>query len=401
MIYDTPCFIIKNNLQKSKVTNKYFGDEVTVDILKDVCYRITGQCIFNYEYVDNYYQDDFLSATYNKGRMAILKYKDEIIYISFSEKDIKGRNSSVQSVPTAFNMYYSNPYPKKRLCYYFLNVYGNPETDYHIFMYRLMKTIGFQFLNEDVLQHSIYAFTSIEDIMFSRKINSNKNHSNNSTYITKSTIRNIDIYGKTYGANKYETSMICYALSILSKNEQQVTLYEVLEKDLKELPESSLNVIRHMGIINIVPTDIQLEKKVFEDNNSLRSPRYIYNLLDKFGKKRCVMCGCEIPEIIQGAHIWPVSMIKKVGYIPLEEKIQHATSGENGIWLCENHHKLFDCNLIAISRYGQILFNSNIPQYYTNFMHTITPIRELPKEIMTEQFLCYLSFRNQSISPEL
>ena len=171
-----------------------------------------------------------------------------------------------------------------------------------------MKTIGFHFLNDEVLQHKIVPFSSIEDIMFNRRINSGKNKSNNSTYITKSTVSNYDIYGKTYGANKYETSLICYALSMLAKREQRITLYEVLEHDLKELPKSSLNVINGMGVIRVVPTDLQLEKKAFEENNSLRSPRYIYNLLNKLGKKHCAMCGCEIPEIIQGAHIWPVAL---------------------------------------------------------------------------------------------
>ncbi|MEG1738739.1 MAG: hypothetical protein RR259_10995 [Odoribacter sp.] len=71
------------------------------------------------------YEDEFLERTYNKGRMAIMQYKDEVSYITFSEQKIGGRNSSVQSVPTAFNMFYINPYPKKRLYYYFLNTVGN------------------------------------------------------------------------------------------------------------------------------------------------------------------------------------------------------------------------------------------------------------------------------------
>ena len=51
--------------------------------------------------------------------MAVMHYKEEVYYVSFSEKEIGGRNSSVQSVPTAFNMYYSNPFPRKHLMYYF------------------------------------------------------------------------------------------------------------------------------------------------------------------------------------------------------------------------------------------------------------------------------------------
>lgn len=397
MNYDTPHFVIKNNLQKSKQRNVYFGDVVTTDVLKDVCNRITGIQEFTYDYVDNDYTDDFLPPTYNKGRMAILYYKNDVMYISFSEKDIDGRNSSVQSVPTAFNMFFSNTYKNKRLYYYFLSVEGNPETDYHILIYRLMKTIGFNFLNDEVLQHKIVPFSSIEDIMFNRKLNSSKNKSNNSTYITKSTIRNYDIYGKTYGANKYETSLICYALSILAKKEQKITLYEVLEKDLKELPKSSLTVIKAMGVIRIVPTDLQLEKKAFEENNSLRSPRYIYNLLNRLGKKHCAMCGCEVPEIIQGAHIWPVADIKKQNHIVFEEKLKHATSGDNGLWLCENHHKLFDQNIISISHSGSVLFSKVLSKENEEFLSTITTYRQLPKHIMTDQFVYYLDLRNKVI----
>lgn len=397
MNYNKPHFIIKSNLQKSKQTGKYFSDAVTPEVLKDVCFRITGRVDFSYQYVDNDYSDEFVKATYNKGRIAILRYREEVMYISFSETNINGRNSSVQSVPTAFNMFYSNLYLKKRLYYYFLNIDGNPETDYLILMYRLMKTIGFEFLNAEVLEEKINAFTSIEDIMFFRRVNSGKNQSNNSTYITKSSHNNIDIYGKTYGANKYETSMICYALSLLAKQDQHITLYEVLEKDLKELPTASLDVIAQMGKVNIVPTDMQLEKKLLIENNSLRSPRYIYNLLGRLGKKRCALCECEIPEIIQGAHVWSVADIKRVPTISFEEKLQHATSGENGIWLCENHHKLFDENLITISDSGVVKFNSHLEKKHIIYMESITTINTLPEEYMTDKFVEYLSLRNKAV----
>lgn len=282
---NTPHFIIKANLQKSKNTGVYFSDVVTPDVLRDICYRITGQMAFTHEYVDNEYQDMFLEKSYNKGRMAVMQYKDIVNYISFSELEIRGRNSSVQSVPTAFNMYFISPYPKKRLYYYFLNVSGNAETDYQILIYRLMNTIGFEFLNaSESLLRRIQAFNSVEDIIFNRRINAGKNRSNNSTFITKGHTGKIEVYGKTYGANKYETSLICYALSSLCQPGQRIKLYEVLEGDLKELPKSSLNVIKKLGIIDVIPTDMTLEKRIFAGKEpSLRSPRYTYNLFNKLG----------------------------------------------------------------------------------------------------------------------
>lgn len=395
MYRNKPHFIIKANLQKSKTTGVYFSDVVTPDILSDVSQRITGQTDFTYSYVDNNYEDEFLGKGYNKGRIAIMQYKDTAFYISFSEKDIGGRNSSVQSVPTAFNMFYMNPYPKKRLCYYFLNVQGNAGTEYQLLMYRLMETIGFEFLNADIaLTQSITAFGSIEDIMHSRRANARRNRSNNSTFITKSSINQFDIYGKTYGANKYETSMMCYALSLLAQPNQNVTLYEMLEGKLKELPKPSLDVLTRMNNVTIVPTNMQLEKRAFEENNSLRSPRYIYNLLDRLGPKHCALCGCEIPELIQGAHIWPVAEIKKAGGLSIDQKLEHALNGNNGIWLCENHHKMFDQGLLSINTSGQVIFESHLNTHDIEFMKKITTIRQLPKIIMSDEFIQYLNIRS-------
>lgn len=393
--YEKPHFIVKKNLNKSENTGVYFSDAITEDVMRDVCKRICGETEYTYFFAGNDYEDEFVKRSYNKGRLALMLYKDTVSYISFSEKKIRGRNSSVQSVPTAYNIYFMNEYPKKRLYYYFLDLEGNPETDYILMMYRLMETIGFTFLNPEAITQRISAFNSVEDIMTTRKINSDRNSSNNSTYITKSGTFQIDIYGKTYGANKYATSMICYAMSLLASERQNVTLYEVLEQDLRELPKSCLDVIYKMGKINVVRTDIQLEKKVFEENNSLRSPRYLFNLLDRYGMKKCALCECEIPELIQGAHIWPVADIKREA-LTLEQKISYATDGNNGLWLCENHHKMFDENLINIRPDGRISYHSSEKKYIT-FMQKITTTDRLDDEYMSDRFLEYLDRRNHAI----
>lgn len=397
MTYNKPKFIVKKNLQKSSTTGTYFSDGVTVDVLKDVCLQITGTSDFDYEYVENDYTDDILEATYNKGRLAILYYNSRIAYISFSEKEINGRNSSVQSVPTAFNQYYMNSSHNKELYYYFLNNSGNAETDYHILIYRLMKTIGFVFINEYVLKNQIDPFTSVEDLIHSRKINNSRNRSNNATYITKSTSTNIDVYGKTYGASKYETSMICYALSMLAKQNYVLTLYEVLEQNLKELPKASLDVLNVMGNVTIVPTSLILDKKDLKKNTNFRSPRYIYNLLNRIGAKKCALCDCEIPELIQGAHIWPVSQIKNTNTLSIDDKLKYALDGNNGIWLCENHHKLFDENLITISNNLKIEFSSKINDTDKLYISEITKSKEIDKKYVNDEFIFYLDKRRLTV----
>ncbi len=391
---NTPHFIIKKNLQKSKNTGVYFSDVVTPDVLRDVCQLITGQIDFTYQYVDNEYHDMFLEASYNKGRMAIMQYQNVVSYISFSEQEIGGRNSSVQSVPTAFNMYFSNPYPYKRLYYYFLNIEGNAETEYQILIYRLMNTIGFQFLNANSrLWQRIHAFHSVEDIIFNRRINAGKNRSNNSTFITKGASGEIEIYGKTYGANKYETSLMCYALASLWQPGQTIKLFEVLEGDLRELPAASLAVINQMGVIDVIPTDMTLEKIIYDKENSLRSPRYVLNLFNKLGNKHCALCNCEIPELIQGAHIWPVSSIKKAPALTLEQRLEYALDGENGLWLCENHHKMFDAGMLSFDNNGRLLMREGMDYRHMEFIREITKYDVLPRELLTDRFLWYLRQR--------
>ena len=92
----------------------------------------------------------------------------------------------------------------------------------------------------------------------------------------------------------------------------------------------------------------------------MRSPHYIYNLFNKLGNKRCALCNCHIPELIQGAHIWPVADIRSAYMMSFEEKLCHATSGDNGLWLCKNHHKLFDSKIINFDENGELFYVNNL-----------------------------------------
>lgn len=394
-----PLFVIKRNLQKSLQTGLTFQDQLDDDSLKDICQKITGRSDYDCQYVENDYSDVFLSNTYNKGRLATLRYGDYVHFITFSELAIEGRNSSIQSVPTAFNIYYMCPYKKKRLYYYFICKNGNPATDYHKFIYRLMQTVGFTFLNFPTSSIAT-SFVTIEDMMRARDENRETNKSNNSTYICKNENGVYEAYCKTYGASKYESSLICYAMSMINGCTQKIKLYEILEGNLKELPESSLQVLRKMDAVDIVKTDLTFEKRIFEESygNQLRSPRYQYNLLDKFGEKHCALCGCTIPDIIQGAHIWPVSSIRASKSISIDDKVRYATDGDNGLWLCENHHKLFDRNIIAIMSDGSIKYNHSLPPAHISYLHALTKNTQLPSIYITDNFKHYVELRNMSLN---
>ncbi len=374
-----PHFIIKNNFQKGGT----YKELLKPKILSDVCRRITGSPQYSVTWENEV----------NKGRMAILEHNGRRDYISFSEIVNEGRNSFFQSVPSALNQCILETDKNNRPYYYFLPIDGEYQTAYHKFMYRLLSTVGVQFLNQsDFLENSITPFASVEDIIRAREENRGKKKSNNSTYMTLDGDK-VQIFAKVYGANKYESEL--FALASHNLTNSKIELFQIKEQDLKELPKPSKQVLSMLcgHNLELIIGDMTLEKKVFETGDSLRSPRYIYNLLAHLGPKKCALCSCDIPEIIQGAHIWGVSQIKRDHTMTQDEKITHATSMFNGLWLCENHHKLFDCGLIGIGSDGVVSVDSHLESKQEEFVRYITPDMRVPEEFMTPGLIEYLSRR--------
>jgi hypothetical protein len=258
-----------------------------------------------------------------------------------------------------------------------------------------MKTAGTVFLNEtDYLNNVITPFNSVSDIIVQRDLNRGRNRGNASSYVTIDENDTLQIFGKTYGANKYETTLLCLAIHEITP--YSMKLYEIQEGALRRLPRDARNVISSLGI-DVITSDLILEREEFERNDSLRSPTYIYNLLEKLGEKKCSLCDCEIPQIIQGAHIWPVASIKRTNNLNLDTKIQHAVDRDNGLWLCDNHHKLFDINLLYISTDGRLKYKTNIEQSHEDYVRDFTINGQLPNEIMTATFIDYLEKRNRAL----
>lgn len=377
---DKPHFTIKNRFQKRP---DLYENILTPDILSDVCAKITGTTD---------YTCAFDNMGYNKGRMAVLEHKGRVSYVSFSDTESAGRNASMQSVPSALMSFYEEPRPHKQIYFYFLPSLGNHETNYFYFMYRMMLTAGIEFLNHgEFLARPLHPFTTVEDVIAARNVNREQNQSNNSSYVTKSSSHTVQIFGKTYGANKYETTLFCIAFSKISKN--RIELYQICEQDLKAIPQRCVNVISKLGNVEIIQTDITMEKNHFEKDDSLRSPRFTYNLLARLGPKKCLLCGCEMPELVQGAHIWPVAAIKRESGICLRQKLQCATDGNNGLWLCANHHKMLDDSIIIIDGTGTIRHRANLDKVNEEYVNWSTPIKRLPPEIMSKSFLSYLDKR--------
>ena len=373
------------NAQK---TPGLFDRILTEEVLLDICQLVTGQSRFRIV------KD---RSTYNKGRLLFIEYARIVNYVSLSEASIEGRNSSLQSVPTAINMYYADPRINKRLCYYFISHIGNAFTDYHLFIYRLLMTAGVDFLNIDRYYHkTLTPYRNIDDLIVDRRDNQTSNSSNNSSYVSKSSEK-IQIYAKTFGASKYESTLLAVAISQIA--DRPVDLFNTCEQDLKSLPQSSLKTINSLGNISIHNTSLFLDKRAYLDSGKtvLRSASYLYNLFSRLGSKRCALCGCEIPELIQGAHIWGVSQISKSLNLDDDAKFEHAVSGHNGLWLCQNHHKLFDANIILLDNEGYLRIKDCLVTNDITFIRNTTFRTSIESRFLSDEFKEYLARRNETV----
>lgn len=375
-----PHFVIRNKFQKGGL----YEDVLTPDILHDVCNKATGRGDYTHEFVDEI----------NVGRLAILSYNGENIYITFSVRDAGGRNSSFQSLSAALCNYILDNHHQKLIYYYFLpDLTGNFDTPYFIFMHRLLRTAGVKFLNNSPkVLTPILPFTTAEDIVVQKEKLRGRGKGNNSTYVTKGQSGTVQIYGKTYGASKYETTLLCIGIGRVTIG--HVQLFQVGEGGLTVLPAKALAAIALLGNVSIVASDLQIEANEFQQNDSLRSVRFIYNLLEKFGKKKCAFCECELPEIIQGAHIWPVASIKQADHLPLDNKLAAALDGHNGLWLCENHHKLLDTGTLFLAENGIVKCKEILCETDRQYVAKITTNIKLSAEYLHADFLGYLSERN-------
>ena len=86
--------------------------------------------------------------------------------------------------------------------------------------------------------------------------------------------------------------------------------------------------------------------------------------------------------------------------MPIKDKIHHATNGDNGIWLCENHHKMFDCHTLKITKSGKLKYVSGLDQKSIDFIRYSTPVTKIKNEIIAENFMRYLTKRNKR-SPKM
>ena len=381
-----------------KERSQSFREILNGQILQDICKRLTGLSSYKVMWRNER----------NKGRMITFETDNTLYYITLSREGHVGAcNSYFQSVPTAFANFlrdYSSIHKSKQFCFYFLPFTGNNKTDYMLFMYNILQSIGIRFINADygLGRYVATVFPSVKSLMDRRNELRSANTGNQSTYVTDEGAY-YHIYGKTFGANQKETTLLCMALCKVS--DKPIRLFQIEDNESTSISQNDIDAIltyaRYYGTKGIKILDDTYDIDEFDEQEiqpapeeNLRNPRFIYNLLEKTnGIKHCTLCDCNIESIIQAAHIFPVKNIRQMN-TSFEEKLALATDKDNSMWLCENHHKLFDSGQIHFVN-DEIQYSSSLSNDEKDYLNEITTTRRIEHSLYTEGMKRFLTMRDR------
>lgn len=323
------------------------------NVLLSICKSLTGQCNYEVEWLEER----------NEGRLAILETQDKTFFVTITGANPQaGRNSYYQSVPTALRMFLGRAVKSK--FEFVVCVQGDEHshlTKYQMFISRVILTAGIRIIEVTsglYSQWGLSPYGTVRELISARNDSKEENSGNNSTYITDEGSY-YHVYGKTFGSNGKETTMLCFALMHLST--KPIRLFQILDNETKQISsmdktalETFSNFYDSMGL-EVLDDTYEINEFTSEtykpiEKTPLRSQRFIYSLLQKTnGHKKCALCNCEVQPLIQAAHIYGVAEIKSNNGLSDEQKVKMANDGENGLWLCMHHHKLFDSYQIYIS----------------------------------------------------
>ncbi len=218
---------------------------------------------------------------------------------------------------------------------------------------------------------------------------------------------------------EFHFSIENYNLNPLKKNKKQT----------KKLPGPVVKLLEKIGVDVTYETSAEIlqNQKTFVETSFLRSIKsgeirnqeyFRNNLREKGILTKCAVCDCEIEDLLDAAHIWGIKEIKaedarslnsfinstslKVLFNQeLNQEIEFkryilANSGDNGIWLCKNHHGAFDKYLFSFSdKDGAISFNNqNVYSFEKIAKYLSISESNLSVQILNNNTKAFLTKRN-------
>jgi hypothetical protein len=162
-----------------------------------------------------------------------------------------------------------------------------------------------------------------------------------------------------------------FALTIAGITDKKIVFYQVIDNKSKNISKSQKDIlinknVRFGDVIKLLPSGYA---KPDQRGGSRNTRNFHYNLLQKFGEKRCYLCGCNIEHLVIGSHIERIADIDKNNNYQQDEKLTRATDGNNGLWLCANHDKMFEFGVIYFNRDLLTMSSSIVDKFEKEFIY--------------------------------
>ncbi|MEE1187230.1 MAG: HNH endonuclease signature motif containing protein [Acutalibacteraceae bacterium] len=254
-------------------------------------------------------------------------------------------------------------------------------------------------------------------------------------------IYSVDKYTYTFkslSAQGYDSLLRCWCMKVLADKEnveiefrlgKQYFAYEQEERRIaSDLTGPIKKTLENAGIIIDYITDETFMRETsmaeetflrYKAKNELRNQNLFRNNIRKKGiPTECVLCGEDNPSILDAAHLWEVNKIKSAsakqinGFINTNQllnlidtntkysnelffkKYSLANSGDNGVWLCKNHHGLFDDNYFCFdSESGKVILHFSDAITANSFIESIKEDFKMPASIFTQATKAFVAQR--------
>lgn len=332
------------------------------------------------------------------GRYINFEYDGVMYYVVLSASEEQGRNTYIQQyLPPVFKAQLDYEGESRMFSYYIPGSASDITTDYHINVERMIKTIGIEVINEsEVFLNPVTPYTRFSDFRTYRVESRRRRRNNASTYIINNG-DTVSIYGKLYGANKMEAALLALVTKELL-NEEEIIFYPVKDHGVEEPSETLKSILEDSGITidtSLYEIERTGSREAFE-KEIRNQAAFTYNLAQKFEDKECYLCDCKIEKAIVASHLHRVTDIKH-STLSFEEKLNQAKNGENGLWLCGTHDKLFEYGYIYFEG-KELKINQNISQEKKDYIESITKYRVVKDEHFTEEMEQFLEFHKNRVT---
>lgn len=370
---------------KVVIKNRY-KREITPNIINNILAKLKLPTDYNIEY------------TNTSGRNIIIEHDNKTIFVIISRECADARNAFLaQYIPTVLSQYISFTAINKEIYVYLLDTSKNAKTKFIIDTYKICKTLGINIINESELNiPQITPYSSFQEWKSAKTTRQKYNSSNNSSYAIEDE-DGYTLYGKLYGANGKESSFIACQLANIAKNENKALKFiPVKEHGTETISQTDEILLNYYGI-STASGSIILQKQPSEQSTCRKQDEFKFNLLEKYGKKKCYLCDCDIESNIIASHIHRITDIDN-STLSDEEKRKQAVDANNGFWLCANHDKLFEYGIITFDQDGNLVINNKLKENQIDYIKHITNVLRISDNHLTEDLINYLLIHNKRVN---